>query len=157
MGKFSNHCNNRFRGAFKHAVNQSIKEYNKNKQESVNKENKSDSNDTNSFLLKAVSIILLLLGNLFLITLDYFDVGFISIIFLIFIVIIDSFLCYHFAKKTSSKIKNEKFSRIAKVVLTIVYLCLFAVFVLSFYLGNCHSCHKIVFEDTYICQECRYN
>ena len=153
MGRFSNHCNNRFRGAFKHAVNQGIKEYQKNKQNN-NKENPYFSQTVsdesiNIFLIIAI-IIVLLIGNLALFfggqNKYIFENG-LAIVFAFFNPFVDALLIYFGTLKICGMISNRKEVKIFAKIIAIMLILILVFLIIFCYLPRCCNCDKVVLVD----------
>ena len=127
MGRFSNYCNNRFRGAFRHAVNQSIKDYQKNKPYNEDKKIDYSANISDNALIGLwvfVAILFFCIGNYCLFfggqNKYIFEDG-LGILFAIFTPIVDAVLIYFGTLKIFGMIsyrKNVKtFAKIIAIIL----------------------------------------
>lgn len=158
MARFSNHCNNRFRGAFRHAVNQGIKEYNRNKQSNNKQDDFEVSDETFKLFMRFFGVIVWLVGNYYLFSYKDYRYTFKEdsglIFYSIVTFIIDVFFCYLGAKKISGKINNLRLSRVIKVVITIFFVSLLIVLFLEVSLQHCHKCGEFLFEPSNYCYDC---
>lgn len=151
MGRFSNHCNNRFRGAFKHAVNQSIKEYGKNTAE----HSQTASGGTIISLLVIVSIGIFIEGNVVLFfggkNRYLLEDNFLSILFAILSGIIDACIIYFATTKICKKISSKKSTEIIGIIISILLILVMICLIVCSYLPHCYLCNKLLLDDYKTC------
>lgn len=164
MGKFSNHCNNRFRGAFKHAVNQSIKEYENNKQYDSVDYSSGLSDELMKIILK-ITIFLVLCGGNFLLFFSgqhkyLLENDLFSISFVFLTAVLDIYIFYLGSKKLCERFFLEKISgTIGKIIFVVLLLAFIGLIVYS-YIPHCYFCNKLVLSgheflyEFKICETC---
>ncbi len=155
MGRFSNHCNNRFRGAFKHAVNQSIKEYERNKQYNSTEYSPNISDGTIKFLFIIIAIIFFGFGNFALFfggqNRYLFEDDFLLVLFVILIGIVDACIIYFGTLKICKKISFRKSAQTAGKIIAIILILSFICLIIYAYLPHCDLCNKLLLDNYETC------
>lgn len=169
MGRFSNHCNNRFRGAFKHAVNKSIKDYQKNKQYNSNETTDiSQKLSTNALIaiLMVTPVLILGYGNFALFfggqNRYLFEDNFLLVLFVIFIGIVDACIIYFGTSIICKKISSKKITKVIGNIIAILLILGLICLIVYCYLPHCYLCNKLLLNnyvtcgDYILCETCDF-
>ena len=163
MGRFSNHCNNRFRGAFKHAVNQSVKEYEKNKQYESAESSQGISDGV--LFLSFFCLFIFVYGNITLFlggqNRYLFKDSSLLVLLAILTGIADVCIICFATIKICQKILSEKSAKIMGIIISIVLISVLICFLVYSYLPRCYFCDKLLlnnhefFENFKLCENCK--